>query len=217
MPNTPQALDELLTRMGFPVGSRPDPSRFGYALQSTPYGQQVPEWALFEPLRQRGWLLHFDAEGSFMLPGEHSKLMQALLTVARVTPLPAVHDGWLERRGWAFAIQDEARSQAVWDRSCLEYPSDWVQLGAVIAVVDAYLPTQSVISLLTDDQSAVVAVLPDPVFRRLQDEAWLVPAEEAEWRLEPELMLFESAAELVRTIEVEPLPSERVWGWAESG
>lgn len=216
MANTPQNLHELLERLGHPVGALPDLGPFGYAHQSTPYGEHVPEWALFEPLRRRGWLLHFDAEGSFMLPGEHSKLIEALLTLAGVTPLPVVHDGWAEGRGWAFAIQDPVRPQALADRSSLEYASDWVQLGAIMALVDAYLPAHTVISLLTDDQSAVLAVLPNSVFERLHDDAWLVSAEDGEWQLQPDLMLFQSATELGAELEVEPLAIEQVWSFEAS-
>lgn len=210
MSYTPETLDHLLSEMGYPIPStRPDPSAFGYHLADEPYGAHVEEWCLFEPLSRRGWVLHFDAEGSFMCPDEHSKLISAILTLAHVNPTPPVKDVWRAHRGWVMSIQDPKRPVAYQSEENSEYPSDWAELGLVLAMVNEYLPEYTVVNMVTGDQTACLAILPTPVYEHLIEEEWMGEPEE-QWEPQVDFILIEQHDEMLEHNNGQPI------GWQEA-
>lgn len=205
MANTPETLNDLLTQLGHPIPTtRPDPSAFGYDLADEPYGTHVEAWCLFEPLSQRGWVLHFDAEGSFMCPTEHSKLIGAILTLANIDPIPQIQDVWRANQGWVMLIKDPTHPIAYQCEDTSEYPSDWAELGLVLAMINDYLPNHTVVNMITGDQTACLAILPTPVYEHLIEEEWMGEPEE-QWEPEVDFILIEATDELLEHNNGQPI------------
>lgn len=189
---TPAELDELLTSLGYPASdSRLDLSRFGYYQTTEDYNSSWgEEYRLFEPLSQRSWLLHFDAEGNFFDKGEHRKLVEALLTIVGIEPLPEVRDTFISQEGWIFEILDDDRPRAYKSEQDRDLPSDYAEIPLVIALVNDYLDGEyRVVSMNTDDQSAALACMPREVYDELVDRDWL--SKSRSWRPSPEQLLTE--------------------------
>jgi hypothetical protein len=181
-------LDALLTAIGHPPAETPDLRRFGYDAMSTPY---TDDWAMLEPLSRRGWCVHFDAEGQFFEPGEHTRLIQALLVLARVSPLPAVRDTWIAGIGWVFEVQDDHRRVSVhYPEPGRDLPSDYCELWLIKVLIEDWLAGE--VLLLdpdTDDQTAFCCMMPRSVYEALCTNNFIDP--------DPEEPSAPSADELV--------------------
>jgi hypothetical protein len=183
---TPAELDDLLTSIGHLPREPLDLSRWGYHQSDEPY--QWEGYRLFVPLSRRGWLLHFDAEGQFFEPGEHTRLIQALLTIAGVAPLPPVRDTFVSGQGWVMEIVDPERPVAFWSSYDFDDPSDYAEISQVTALVDAYADGAfRVVSLATGDQTACLCVMPSDVFEALLQREWLEPCGHS-WDPSPDVL-----------------------------
>ena len=172
-------LDELLTALGHPPIEAPAAIFGAYTRPQVPYSG---DWELLEPLRQRGWCVHFDTEGQFFLPGEHSQLIAALLTLAGVTPLPRIRDTWRPGVGWVLELAQDARRLALHaPEPGRELPGDGCALPLVRALVDAWLaPDRVLLTPVTGDQTAFCCVIPQEVCAELRAVGITEPWTEAE-------------------------------------
>jgi hypothetical protein len=188
-----ESLNTLLTRLGHPpILQRPDLRPFGYDTQAEPY---TGDWAMFEPLMQRGWCTHFDAEGQFFVPGEHTKLIKALLTLAGVSPLPQVRDTWVVNVGWVLEVWDDQRRLSYHTpESGRDLPSDYCDLCLIKALIEDWL--EGACLLLepnTDDQTAFCCMIPRPVYGALCTEGFIDPEAEEMASPSPDELVIQPA------------------------
>jgi hypothetical protein len=173
--STAQLLDDVLTSLGYPpVDAAQEATVFGFHVADR--NVYKGRWALFEPLCLRGWCEHFDSEGPFFEPQEHSKLIATLLTLAGVHPLPEIRDTWLRNVGWVFEIRTGARRVAYHFRDPdRDVPIDYCELGLVKALLDDWLaPERTLVHFPTGDQTAFCCLMPRSVYKELCDWGFII-------------------------------------------
>ncbi|PKN23714.1 MAG: hypothetical protein CVU65_13810 [Deltaproteobacteria bacterium HGW-Deltaproteobacteria-22] len=221
-----QILDDLLTSLGYPpVDALPNLNGFGVFVGSAdlPYDGDL---MMFEPLRRRGWCTHFDAEGQFFLPGEHSKLVAALLTLAGVHPLPMIRDSWLTKTGWVLELRDHARRTSYHRRDQdSDSPSDYCELWLVKALIDDWLaPEWLLLDPPTGDQTAFVCMMPKNVYDELLSWELINADPEGNFLQSADQLVLYPPRELERYLadvvklspeEAEEMVSERAGQWLE--
>lgn len=176
---TPDALDDLLDSLGYPAEQDGSESEFEYE----------GDYRLFDPLRRRGWLHHFDAEGSFFNRGAHSALLEELFDMAGLSDPPPIRDYFVEGEGWVMEIADPDNYRALHSPSHRDRPSDYAELDLVTQLFDMYAEQWRVLSLATGDQTACLCVLPEDVVDALLEREWLQPA--GQWSPSPDVLRAE--------------------------
>jgi hypothetical protein len=148
---------------------------------------------LFEPLMQRGWCTHFDAEGQFFEPDEHMKLIQALLTLAGVEPLPAVRDTWLINIGWVLELDDGQRRLSYHaPEPGRDLPSDYCELSLIKVLIEDWLaPDWLLIDPDTGDQTAFCCMMPRQVYEALCRDGFIDPEQEEPGCPSPDELVLE--------------------------
>lgn len=176
-PMTPRAhaLDQLLTSLRH---TRPPQDTLAHRphLQREPYRG---DYAMFEPLRQRGWTVHFDGEGDFFEPDAHARLARVFFDVALPDTTLHLRDTFIPRKGWVLEAWDDQRWLArhtLYDR---EHPSDWAELDLILATAHAWLSQdQLIVDFITGDQCALCAVMPTGVYHALVDAGFIEERED---------------------------------------